>query len=61
MKRNFPSFIGSLHPFFFLIMIYVISFVMTFFVCITIYNSVHPSASSAVKNSPQTEAITAFK
>ena len=61
MKRNLTSLIGALHPVFFLLMIYVISFVMAFFVCTTIYNSLHSGHASVIKNSQQTEAITALK
>jgi hypothetical protein len=59
MKRNLS--LGALHPILFLIAIYVISVVLAFFVCTTIYNSLHHTASVAGEEARQTEAVTALR
>ncbi len=61
MKRNFTSSLGALHPVLFMIMIYIISVVLAFFVCTTIYNSLHDATSLAEKEAVQAEALTALK
>ena len=61
MKRNLSSSLGALHPVLFLIAVYIISVVLAFFVCTTIYNSLHDTASLAEKETLPAEAITALK
>ena len=61
MKRNLSSSLGALHPVFFLVTIYVISVVLAFFVCTTIYNSLHETASLVETGGVQTGVITALK
>jgi di/tricarboxylate transporter len=61
MKRNLSSSLGALHPIFFMLMVYVISVVLAFFVCTTIYNSLNDSSSVAVKEAVSTETLTALK
>jgi hypothetical protein len=61
MRRNLSSSLGALHPILFLVMIYIISVVLAFFVCTTIYNSLHDTASVAEEERIHTEALTALK
>ncbi len=61
MKRNFYSSIGALHPVFFLLMVYIISVVLAFFVCTTIYNTMHDSTALADKDDAKIETLTALK
>jgi hypothetical protein len=61
MKRNATSSVGALHPVFFMLMVYVISVMLAFFVCNTIYNSLHNSSSLAGKNGSKVETLTALK
>jgi hypothetical protein len=55
------SFFGALHPFFFMAMIYVISVVMAFFVCSTIYNSLHQTPDVAGNEEVKMESLAALK
>lgn len=52
---------GALHPVLFLLTIYVISVVLAFFVCTTIYNSLNGPASLVQKNMSKTEGYAALK
>lgn len=61
MKRNLSSSLGALHPVLFLIAIYMISVVLAFFVCTTIYNSLHDNASLADKPTVPVESMAALK
>ena len=61
MKRNLSASLGALHPVLFLVMIYIISVVLAFFVCTTIYNSLHESASLAGNDAMQTDATVALR
>jgi hypothetical protein len=60
MKRNLSSSLGALHPILFMLMVYVISVVLAFFVCTTIYNSINDSSLAAKQPAPA-EALTALK
>lgn len=60
MNRKLSSF-GALHPFFFMAMIYVISVVLAFFVCTTIYNSLHDAPALADKEGVKMESLAALK
>jgi hypothetical protein len=42
MRRNSTSTIGALHPVLFMLLVYIISVVLAFFVCRMIYFSIHP-------------------
>lgn len=59
MKRNLS--LGALHPILFLVAIYVISVVLAFFVCTTIYNSLHDKSSLTEKEAVQVGVITASR
>ena len=59
MKRNLL--LGALHPVLFLVAIYIVSFLLAFFVCTTIYNSLQGTASMDRKKAVQVEAITVLK
>lgn len=61
MRRNSTSVMGALHPVLFMLMVYVISIVLAFFVCNTIYNSLHDSSSLAGKDAVKVETLTALK
>lgn len=61
MNRKFYASFGALHPFFFMVMVYIISVVLAFFVCTTIYNSLHKSEAFADGNAPKVERLTALK
>ena len=61
MKRNSTSLMGPLHPVLFMLTVYIISIVLAFFVCNTIYNSLHGSDNLADKNSHGVESLTALK
>ena len=61
MKRNSTSLMGALHPGLFMLMVYIISIFLAFFVCNTIYNSLHNNGSLAEKNTNRVETLTALK
>ena len=61
MKRNSTSLMGALHPVLFMMMVYVISIVLAFFVCNTIYNSLHSNDALAGKSMNRVETLTALK
>jgi di/tricarboxylate transporter len=61
MKRNLSSSLGALHPILFMLMVYVISVVLAFFVCTTIYNSINDPASVVLKEAVPAETLTALK
>ncbi len=61
MKRNSTSFFGALHPVFFMLLVYVISVFLAFFVCRMIYNSINQNDASADVNAAHIEALTASK
>ena len=42
MRRNSTSAVGALHPVLFMLLVYIISVVLAFFVCRMIYFSIHP-------------------
>jgi len=47
MRRNSTSSIGALHPVLFMLLVYIISVVLAFFVCRMIYFSLHSEESAA--------------
>jgi len=56
---NRKSTFGALHPVLFMLMIYVISVVLAFFVCNVIYKSIH--SPSMAEKSVSVEGFTALK
>ncbi|RYF85007.1 MAG: hypothetical protein EON98_07725 [Chitinophagaceae bacterium] len=49
MRRNSTSSLGALHPVLFMLLVYVISVVLAFFVCRMIYFSLHNETSSSTE------------
>lgn len=47
MRRNSTSSVGALHPVLFMLLIYIISVVLAFFVCRMIYFSINGEESAA--------------
>lgn len=41
MRPNNPSSVGALHPVFFMLLVYIISVVLAFFVCRMVYTSIY--------------------
>lgn len=61
MKRNSTSAVGALHPFLFMLLVYVVSLVLAFFVCRIVYFSLHADEASADVKSQKLDALTAAK
>lgn len=61
MKRNSMTLMGALHPVLFLLLIYVISIVLAFFVCTTVYNSLHSGSPLSGKAGSKVETLTLLK
>lgn len=61
MRRNSTSSIGALHPVLFMLLVYIISVVLAFFVCRMIYFSLHNEASSTDVNVEKMEALSAAR
>ena len=61
MNRKFYASFGALHPFLFMVMVYIISVVLACFVCTTIYNSIHGAETLADGDEPKIESMTALK
>ena len=61
MNRKFYASFGALHPFFFMVMVYIISVFLAFFVCTTIYNSMHGAETLADQDVHKVESLTALK
>ncbi len=61
MKRNSTSAIGALHPVLFMLLVYVVSIVLAFFVCRIIYFSLHASEASADVKTEKLEGLTVAK
>lgn len=59
MQRNSTS-MGAFHPAFFMMLVYVISIVLAFFVCRMIYFSTHPSDDVA-EGMPKDVPLTALR
>lgn len=58
MRRNSTSSIGALHPVFFMLLVYIISVVLAFFVCRMIYFSINGDEAVTDAGVEQTEAVT---
>lgn len=61
MKRNSTSSIGALHPVLFMLLVYVVSVVLAFFVCRMIYFSLHPDEATVDIKADKLETLTAAK
>ncbi len=58
MRRNSTSSIGALHPILFMLIVYIISIVLAFFVCRMIYFSLHSEASTSDASIDRMEPLT---
>jgi hypothetical protein len=58
MKRNSTVAVGALHPVLFMLLVYIISVVLAFFVCRVIYFSLHEDTSSVSTGVEKAESIT---
>ncbi|HVF80729.1 MAG TPA: hypothetical protein VM884_02305 [Flavisolibacter sp.] len=58
MKRNSTSAVGALHPVLFMLLVYIISVVLAFFVCRIIYFSLHGDAASVNTSIEKSEPMT---
>ncbi|MDQ6609805.1 MAG: hypothetical protein M3Y85_08295 [Bacteroidota bacterium] len=58
MSRNSTSSVGALHPVLFMLLVYIISVVLAFFVCRIIYNNIYENPSSMETGIEKTETIT---
>lgn len=61
MRRNSTSSIGALHPVLFMLLIYIISVVLAFFVCRMIYFSINGEESAAKMELDKLEPLTATR
>lgn len=61
MKRVASFFEGNLHPIFFMLIVYIISVFMAFFVCRIVYNSLHGAESVLQKQVTNFENVSAMK
>lgn len=61
MKRSSTTSVGALHPVLFMLLVYVISLVLAFFVCRIVYFSLHADEASNNAKVDRTEALTAAK
>ena len=61
MNRNSTSPVGALHPVIFMIVVYIISVVLAFFVCRMIYFSINQTASVNDDASSEIKSITAAR
>lgn len=58
MRRNSTSSVGALHPVLFMLLVYIISVVLAFFVCRIIYFSIHGATASVNTGVEKAEALT---
>ena len=61
MNRNSTSSVGALHPVLFMLLVYVISIVLAFFVCRTIYYSIHADEAATDAKVESLATLTAAK
>lgn len=61
MRRNSTATVGALHPFLFMLMVYVISFVLAFFVCRMIYFSINPNENVTQTAVPRFTDVAALR
>ncbi|MDB5205115.1 MAG: hypothetical protein JWR72_190 [Flavisolibacter sp.] len=58
MNRSSTSSVGALHPVLFMLLVYIISVVLAFFVCRIIYFSIHTDTSSVNTKAENLETAT---
>jgi hypothetical protein len=61
MRRNSTSSLGALHPVLFMILVYIISFVLAFFVCRIIYFSINQETAGSAVSVGVSEPVTAAR
>ena len=61
MRRNSTSSIGALHPVLFMLLVYIISVVLAFFVCRMIYFSLNSEENTSSVDLDKKEPITALR
>lgn len=61
MRRNSTSSVGALHPVLFMLLVYVVSVVLAFFVCRIVYFSLHPEEATTDVSTEKLETLTAAK
>ena len=61
MRRNSTSSIGALHPVLFMLLVYIISVVLAFFVCRMIYFSLNSEENTSGVDLDKKEPITALR
>lgn len=61
MSRNSTSSVGALHPVLFLLLVYIISIVLAFFVCRMVYFSLHPDEATVDVDAEKLSTLTAAK
>lgn len=61
MRRNSTSSIGALHPVLFMLLVYIISVVLAFFVCRIIYFSINGEANNSKVDLDKTDPVTVLR
>ena len=61
MRRNSTSSVGALHPVLFMLLVYIISVVLAFFVCRMIYFSINGDGVTADTSLEKPAPITALR
>lgn len=61
MRRNSTSAVGALHPVLFMLLVYIISVVLAFFVCRMIYASIYGDETSFQTNNSGQENVAVLK
>lgn len=61
MRRNSTSSLGALHPVLFMILVYIISVVLAFFVCRMIYFSINGESSDNNITVDKADPLTAVR
>jgi hypothetical protein len=61
MRRNSTSAIGALHPVLFMLLVYIISVVLAFFVCRMIYFSINSDETTSEISLEKTSTLSASR
>jgi hypothetical protein len=61
MRRNSTPSVGALHPVLFMLLVYIISVVLAFFVCRMIYFSIHGEATTSEVSIEKMETMSASR
>ena len=61
MSRRSTSSVGALHPVLFMLLVYIISVVLAFFVCRIIYFSLNNEADNSTVDLNKREPVTALR